>query len=188
MILLKNLKDFLSSRKPESTVSFKEEVVIEPTVLTATEEAVCEDGGMLSVHHLPLDPPNVLIMRRKSVRQFPNGQRVALYYVDKIDKYVTVPYTAMQWSASTPEEFESEGEVIEESIMQHLKSVVDGKTSKAYKFKNGKTMKFDRQTANAVLKVHGALNDENKQKVSDMAQKSKEHFGKVVDFAWKHLK
>jgi hypothetical protein len=52
-----------------------------------------------------MDPPSVLIMKRKSVRQFPNGQRVALYYVDKINKYVTVPYEAMQWSASVPEEF-----------------------------------------------------------------------------------
>jgi hypothetical protein len=49
-----------------------------------------------------LDPPAVLIMKRKSVRQFPDGQRVALYYVDKIDKYVTVPYTAMQWSSTGP--------------------------------------------------------------------------------------
>lgn len=52
-----------------------------------------------------MDPPNVLIMKRKSIRQFPNGQRVALYYVDKINKYVTVPYEAMQWSTSIPEEF-----------------------------------------------------------------------------------
>ena len=52
-----------------------------------------------------MDPPNVLVMKRKSVRQIPNGQRVALYYVDKIDKYVTVPYEAMQWSTSVPEEF-----------------------------------------------------------------------------------
>ena len=50
--------------------------------------------------HQSMDPPAVLIMKRKSVRQFPNGQRVALYYVDKIDKYVTVPYTAMQWSST----------------------------------------------------------------------------------------
>ena len=47
-----------------------------------------------------MDPPAVLIMKRKSIRQFPNDQRVALYYVDKINKYVTVPYTAMQWSSS----------------------------------------------------------------------------------------
>lgn len=49
-----------------------------------------------------LDPPNILIMKRKSIRQYPNGQRVALYFVDKINKYVTVPYTAMQWSSTGP--------------------------------------------------------------------------------------
>jgi hypothetical protein len=47
----------------------------------------------------PMDPPAVLIMKRKSIRQFSDGQRVALYYVEKLDKYVTVPYTAMQWSS-----------------------------------------------------------------------------------------
>lgn len=61
---------------------------------------------------LSMDPPAVLIMKRKSVRQFPNDQRVALYYVDKINKYVTVPYTAMQWSStgSMDEEIETEQE------------------------------------------------------------------------------
>lgn len=49
-----------------------------------------------------LDPPNILIMKRQSIRQYPNNQRVALYFVDKINKYVTVPYTAMQWSSSAP--------------------------------------------------------------------------------------
>jgi len=53
----------------------------------------------------PMDPPAVLLMKRKSVRQFPDGQRVALYYVEKLDKYVTVPYTAMQWSITVPPEF-----------------------------------------------------------------------------------
>lgn len=52
-----------------------------------------------------MDPPAILLLKRKSVRQFPDGQRVALYYVEKLDKYVTVPYTAMQWSASVPPEF-----------------------------------------------------------------------------------
>jgi len=59
---------------------------------------------MAESHHQEkqMDPPNVLIMKRKSIRQFPNGQRVALYYVDKINKYVTVPYTAMQWGSTSP--------------------------------------------------------------------------------------
>jgi hypothetical protein len=57
---------------------------------------------------LSMDPPAVLIMKRKSIRQFPNNQRVALYYVDKIDKYVTVPYTSMQWSSTGSMDEETE--------------------------------------------------------------------------------
>ena len=55
----------------------------------------------------PADPPAVLIMKRKAIRNFPNGQRVALYYVDKINKYVTLPYEAMHWSSSVPNEFKN---------------------------------------------------------------------------------
>lgn len=56
-----------------------------------------------------LDPPAVLVMRRKSIRQYPGGQRVALYFVDKINKYITVPYTEYQWSSSgVPVEEETE--------------------------------------------------------------------------------
>lgn len=45
-------------------------------------------------------PPNILIMKRKSIRQFSNGQKVALYYIDKLNKYITVPYTDMQLSST----------------------------------------------------------------------------------------
>jgi len=38
------------------------------------------------------EPPQILIMRKKSIRQFPNGQRVALYQIDKLNKYITIPY------------------------------------------------------------------------------------------------
>ena len=56
-----------------------------------------------------LDPPAVLIMRRKWIRQYPNQQRVAIYLVDKINKYITVPYTEYQWSSSgVPVEEESD--------------------------------------------------------------------------------
>jgi hypothetical protein len=167
----------------EETEPVVEDKPEEIEVLEVDDLPLVFEGDDKQNHSHPMDPPAILIMRRKSVRQFPNNQRVALYYVDKINKYVTVPYTALQWSASVEEETQ-----IEEDVMHHLKSIVDGHTNKPVKFKDGKTMKVDPQTANAVLKVHGALNDDNKKKVSDMAHKSREHFGKVVDFAWKHLK
>ena len=47
----------------------------------------------------PLDPPAVLIMKRKSIRNFPNNERVALYYIDKLNKYISIPYTGSHWSS-----------------------------------------------------------------------------------------
>lgn len=88
MLQLKTLKEFRSS--------------IDESEILETEEYPMVFDEKVSAD--PMDPPAVLIMRRKSIRQFPNGQRVALYYVDKINKYVTVPYEAMQWGALTPEE------------------------------------------------------------------------------------
>ena len=132
----------------------------------------------------PHDPPAILIMRRKSIRQFPNGQRVALYNIDKLNKVIMIPYDDMEAVLTVGEEVEE----LEENVMHHLNDIVSSGSAKRVKFHDGSSVKVDRQTAHAVLKVHGALNDENKKKVSDMAHKSKHHFMKVVDFAWKHTK
>jgi hypothetical protein len=37
-------------------------------------------------------PPNILILRRKTIRQFPNNVMVALYYNDKLGQYFSIPY------------------------------------------------------------------------------------------------
>lgn len=39
-----------------------------------------------------LVPPAMLILKRIAIRQYPNGQKVALYFCKMINKYVTVPY------------------------------------------------------------------------------------------------
>jgi hypothetical protein len=89
---LKTLKEFLESQKIDTKDVLESEDF--PKVLGENTQPD------------PMDPPAVLIMRRKSIRQFSNGQRVALYYVDKINKYVTVPYMASLWSSAMPEEWE----------------------------------------------------------------------------------
>ena len=180
---MKTLNDFL---KGEEIVLLEEvEEAVEPEVLMVTEEP---DVKGKQVHHLPIDPPNVLIMRRKSVRKFPNGQRVALYYVDKIDKYVTVPYTSMQWSASTPEEVEYSGEVIGEGVISQLRNIVEDKSFNRVQFEDGKRKLVTVELAEMILKVYNVLNESNKKQLAEMANKNKEQFGRVVDFALKNLK
>lgn len=43
------------------------------------------------------DPPNVLLMRRVSVRTF-GGKKVALYKIDQLNQYITVPYNESTWT------------------------------------------------------------------------------------------
>ncbi len=38
------------------------------------------------------EAPSVLMLKRKAIRVFPDGQKVALYYAQSIDKYVSIPY------------------------------------------------------------------------------------------------
>ena len=36
--------------------------------------------------------PPILILKRRAIRVFPDGQKVALYWADRINKYISVPY------------------------------------------------------------------------------------------------
>lgn len=38
------------------------------------------------------DLPAVLLLKRKSIRVFPDNQKVAMYYSEKLKKYVTIPF------------------------------------------------------------------------------------------------
>ena len=175
---MKTLKDFLSSQETEVTTSFEEEVVIEPSVLPVIDrpnDQFWEENEKQNHNH-PMDPPAVLIMRRKSVRQFPNNQRVALYYVDKIDKYVTVPYTTMQWSSTT-----------EETTFEQLEKIVESKESSNVLLEDGKKVSVSVESAESILSMYRVLNSKNKDMVSEMV-KTKEQFNKVINFAQSYLK
>ena len=87
--------------------------------------------------------------------------------------------TAMQWTTSTPEEF---------SVMGQLDQIVERNKSDLIAFEDGEKMAVTVHVAESVLKMYSELNEENKVKLSEMANRSKEHFSRVVDFADKHLK
>ncbi len=42
------------------------------------------------------DIPTVLILKRKAIRVYPDNQKVALYYSQALDKYVTIPFSDIQ--------------------------------------------------------------------------------------------
>jgi len=128
------------------------------------------------------DPPMVLVLKRKGVRIFPDGKRVALYVNEKLNLSVSMPYS------STGPEQNLVG-VSEETVMENIDQVAafaqqNNVTSNAkhFKFADGSKLKVSHGAAKAIHMVHGALNDENKKKFADMLTTPK-GFEKAAHFA-----
>jgi hypothetical protein len=128
-------------------------------------------------------PPYVLLLKRKAIRLYPDGTKIALYYNKQINKFFSVPYDTPTGTAIQAEEVE-----ITEAVMDQLHKIVNDKQAQSVKFASGHTRKIDHYTASALTQVHKALNDDNKKKFADLVHKSPEHFMKASDFAFKHAK
>jgi hypothetical protein len=177
---LKTLKDYIAAPVVESQSSEKvDEYALEALdpMYGITMESLQEDKDGKGM-------PAILMMRRKSFRLFPDGQKVALYYIDKLDKYVTVPYG----KNSNKNLNMQSGSTVKETVFHHLNHIVESDVAKSVSFDDGSTKKVDVYTAEAVLKVYNSLNRDNKNMIEEMAQKSKDHFNRVVDFAHKQFK
>ena len=137
------------------------------------------------------DPPFVLVFKRKAIRPYPGGMKVAMYYNKNLDKYVSIPYgKGMENIIQAEEEMISFTDYLEEGkqVMDHLHDITKNKAKKSVKFENGQTMGVDHFTASAITAVHGKVNDENKKKLSAMVHKSPAHLKKAADFAFKAMK
>lgn len=137
--------------------------------LVATSEPMVE--GKAGITH-DMDPPAVLIMRRKSVRQFPNGQRVALYYVDKINKYVTVPYEDMQW-----------GSAMEETVIDQLKNSAKYKDNVVVEHFDGTSTEVTPEMAHNIIALYKKINEANRAKMLEMLEASSKHFQTIAKFS-----
>ena len=137
--------------------------------LVATSEPMVEGK---TGHTNEMDPPAILIMRRKSVRQFPNGQRVALYYVDKINKYVTVPYEDMQWGAA-----------VEATIINQLSYSAEHGDKVVVEHFDGTTTEVTPKTAQNIISLYKKINEANRAKMLDMLEASSKHFQTIAKFS-----
>ena len=59
------------------------------------------------------DPPLVLVIKRKAIRMYPDGTRIALYYNERLKKYFSVPY---QYGSGMDAPIQSEEVVSEMNI------------------------------------------------------------------------
>jgi hypothetical protein len=131
------------------------------------------------------DPPYILLLKRKAIRIYPDGTKVALYHNKQLDKYFSVPYGPGVDAAIQAEETELEEAV---DAIGQLQKIKDSHSHGTVSHKDGTASKVDVQTAHAILTVHKNLNDDNKKKFSDMVARSSHHLKKAADFSWKQMK
>ena len=164
-------------------------------IFTQARKAVKEDVEAIqaesideSIKDAPNDPPFVLILKRKAIRPYPNGQKVALYYNTKINKYFSVPYGVGVDANIQAENTDAGINSINEDVMSQLQKIKDTHQHGSVKHSDGTSSKIDVNTAHAILTVHKHLNDENKKKFADMVGKSQHHLQKAAEFSWKSMK
>ena len=84
---------------------------------------------------------------------------------------------------SKPRKLPEETE-IHEAVINTLQDIVKTKGAKEVKFKDGRKMKVDMQSANMLTKVHKSLNSTNAKKFADALDKGQNQFMKMLDFAY----
>ena len=123
---------------------------------------VIEEKDKVAKPH-PMDPPAVLVMRRKAIRLYPHNQRVALYHIDKLNKYVTIPYTTEQEIAVVEEDL---------SALDKLNIIIESK-------------ELAEQTKEDIFSVYYKLNNDNREKFVVWAQ---ENFNDMLSFVKSNTK
>jgi hypothetical protein len=82
------------------------------------------------------------------------------------------------------DEDDDDEDLEEGNVMDSLAKIVKDKQNAKVKFANGKTLRIDMTTANAMLNMHKKLNDKNKAKMDTEIEKSPEVFMKLMDVAF----
>ena len=100
--LFNKMADLISNNKQiytQARRAVREEVIQESNTFTGKKykahRVYVGEGNVDQITEEPLrlkDPPNILLLKRITVRLFPDGTKVALYYNRLLDKHFTIPY------------------------------------------------------------------------------------------------
>ena len=147
-----------------------------PAVADGTVELAKEEVVQLTEAQ---DPPFVLVLKRKAIRLYPDGTKIALYHNDRLDKDFAVPYATSSQPVIQAEELNTLGQ---------LQKIKEHNANGTITHDDGSASEIDVQTAHALLETYESLSDENKNKFIDMVAKSAHHMQKAAEFSWKHMK
>jgi hypothetical protein len=123
------------------------------------------------------DPPAVLVIKRRAVRLYPDGTRVALYYSDKLKRYFTVPYATMSAGVSA---------IQAENFINELRSSSKLTEDTTLELQDGSQVELDALMVNRIVYAYDGLEEENKEKFIELLTSSEESFDKAYEFCRSH--
>ena len=147
-----------------------------------TEECNIDKSNILEDLSFKTDPPNLIVLKRKAIRVFPDGRKVALYYADKINQYVTIPYSDTPTGNKGVLQFH-EQKNDRRGNMPALQEIVQTGQPAMLTFENGGQLKVDVMTAQAIINIFDRVNLTNRIKIERMINKDQNNFAKVAAFA-----
>jgi hypothetical protein len=148
-------------------------------IYTKAKQAVREEldeGTRMDSPLVPM-PPIIMVIKRKAVRLYPDGTRIALYYSDKMKRYFSVPF-------GTPEADISG--VQAESFIDELRAMSNLTEDTTLELQDGSQIELDTTIVEHILYAYDGLKEENKEKFIDLLTSSAESFDKAYEFSRSH--
>ncbi len=144
------------------------DLVSSKQMFTKTRQAVREDVELNEARmDTPLvpDPPIVLVIKRKAVRLYPDGTRIALYWSDKLKRVFSVPYGMPMDAPIQAEEYVKELAEAEELLLN-----------------DGNVLSLNEETKQQIINTYYQLDEENKKVFWQQLTESITTFGKLHEF------
>lgn len=151
--------------------------------LVMTSKPEMNEDKISHEHTKPIDPPTILVLRRKLIRNINNNQRVAVYYSDALNKYVTVPYTGGEWAGKNQREYALIGI---KNVMEALQSIEEDQ-EKQFFLENGSSIFLNYTDATKIIDLYNTLDEQNQQKMIRMMISDEKQFTKLIDFAYDNV-
>ena len=127
------------------------------------EEARTDSVG--SAYPVVPDPPVVLVIKRKAVRLYPDGTRIAMYWSDKLKRVFSLPY----------------GPAVD-AVVQAEEYVQELLNSEELFLNDGNTLTLNEETKQILVDTYSQLDEENKQVFWRQLTESITTFGQLNEF------
>lgn len=144
------------------------DLVSSKQVFTKTKQAIREEvelnEGPMDTPLVP-DPPVILVIKRKAVRLYPDGTRIALYWSDKIKRVFSLPYGPTVQPVIQAEEYVQELMESDELLLN-----------------DGNKITLSEESKQQIINTYEQLDEESKDYFWQQLTESVSTFGKLYEF------